>query len=198
MQVNPVKLWTPTAIDDLESPREKGVHVSGCIQSLLADLDPKKYTKTEPSGAVRLLWEMGLAWEQHALSRSFWRRILRRTYPACTFQQVQLELDGIWGTCDQIAIDSNNRARIVETKLTRKSSSASIDSTKFWAWHVQMMAYCHMWETTEAMLVVCFLDGDYRPRQIQNAAWDFTFTPDELTRNWAMLCGARDRILENS
>jgi len=63
---------------------------------------------------------------------------------------------------------------------------------------VQMMAYCHMWETTEAMLVVCFLDGDYRPRQIQNAAWDFTFTPDELTRNWAMLCGARDRILENS
>lgn len=192
MRFTPIDLTLPSEADDATSGRNPGLHVSGIIKHLLLLIDPKKYGGFADDG-VRLLWEMGLAWEDIALSRSFWRRILKRTYPKASFKQIQVEKDGIWGTCDMLTLA--DRATITESKLTQISMVNEIDGMKFWSWRVQMMSYCYMWDARNALLPVCFLNGDYRPKRIALRAWDVKFKLSELEANWAMMLQARDEIL---
>lgn len=194
MKFTPIKLNLPSVADDAGSDRNPGLHVSGIIKHLLMQLDPKKYSKGEDTD-TRLLWELGLAWEDIALSRSFWTRILKRTYPKASFKQVQCSLDDIWGTCDMITL--GDRTLITESKLTRYSMvHHPKTSMNFWSWRVQMMAYCKMWGGTDALLPVCFLNGDYRPKIITARAWDITFEQDEIEDNWSMMLQARDEIIK--
>lgn len=192
VRFTPIELSLPSAIDDETSGRHSGVHVSSCIKHLLLQLDPDKYNSIA-NDEVRLLWEMGLAWEDLALSRAFWRRILKRKYPKASFKQVQAQCDDIWGTCDMLGLGS--RRLIVESKLTQLSMSHDIAGVKFWSWRVQMMAYCHMWGARNALLPVCFLNGDYKPKKIVPRAWDVTFKRSEIAANWSMMLQARDEIL---
>lgn len=192
MKFTPIELSVPTAADDANSGRNTGVHVSSCIKHLLLQLDPGKYDLIVHD-ETRLLWELGLAWEDIALSRSFWRRILKRTYPKARFKQIQAQCDDIWGTCDMLAL--GKQRLITESKLTQLSMSHDITGPKFWSWRVQMMAYCHMWGAKSALLPVCFLNADYKPKRIALRAWDIEFTADEIADNWTMMLGARDAIL---
>lgn len=192
MKFTPIPLVLPSVLDDADSDRNPGLHVSGVVKHLLMQMDPKKYG-SDPNDDVRVLWEMGLAWEEIALSRAFWERIMRRTYPDASFTQVQAQKDNIWGTCDMIAL--GDETVVTESKLTQISAINEIDSIKFWSWHVQMKAYCHMWGARRAVIPVCFLFGDYRPKRILPRAWDVTFTKTELAENWNMILQARDEIL---
>lgn len=200
MRFTPIELTLPSAADDETSDREKGAHVSTCIKHLLMKIDPKKYGKPEAPD-TRLLWELGLAWEAIALSRSFWKRILRRTFPEMSFRQVQVQLDGIWGTCDMVSLAARTLRPepvdlITESKLTRYSMiHHPKTSINFWGWRVQMMSYCTMWGTKHALLPVLFLNGDYKPKEMVPRAWDITFKQSELDENWDMMLGARDEIL---
>jgi len=197
MKFTPIPLSLPSIADEAGSERNPGLHISGVIKHLLMQMDPKKYG-SDASDDVRVLWEMGLAWEEIALSRAFWERIMRRTYPECSFVQVQAQQDGLWGTCDMISLGDKgpmSRAVITESKLTQISAANEIDSIKFWSWHVQMKAYCHMWGARKAVIPVCFLFGDYRPKRILPRAWDVEFTKIELVENWDMILQARDEIL---
>jgi len=142
MKFTPIPLSLPSIADEAGSERNPGLHISGVIKHLLMQMDPKKYG-SDASDDVRVLWEMGLAWEEIALSRAFWERIMRRTYPNASFTQVQAQKDNIWGTCDMIAL--GDETVVTESKLTQISAINEIDSIKFWSWHVQMKAYCHMW-----------------------------------------------------
>lgn len=193
MKFTEIKLSLPSVADEAGSDRNPGLHVSGAVSHLLKQLDPKKYGSL-PDDDTRVLWEMGLAWEDIALSRSFWTRILRRTYPAASFTQVQVELDGLWGTCDMIQL--GKRTTITESKLTRYSMTKEpATDMDFWGWRVQIMAYCKMWGATRAVLPVCFLNGDYKPKRIVPRAWDIELEQDEIDANWSMILQARDEIM---
>ena len=196
MRFIPIELSVPTVADEETSGRESGLHISNLIKHLLLQLDPHRYGGIADD-AVRLLWEMGLAWEDIALSRSFWRRILKRTYPTAHFKQMQAQCDGIWGTCDMLSMEGS-KTLITESKLTQISMVNEIDGMKFWSWRVQMMAYCHMWGTRRALLPVCFLNADYRPKRIALRAWDVRFKKSEIASNWSMMLQARDEILAQS
>lgn len=209
-----IPLVLPSVLDEDGSGRKAGHHVSGLIKHILLKMDPKRYG-SDITDDTRVLWEMGLAWEDIALSRAFWRRILKRKFPKHSFRQVQMEKDGIWGTTDMLSlsgerppdmVDSKGRVNtydiiprrlITESKLTQISMvNDPAESIKFWSWRVQMMAYCHMWGARDALLPVCFLNGDYRPRRIVPRAWSVKFEQSELVENWGMLLQARDEILE--
>lgn len=194
MKVTPLDLVLPSEADEAGSDRNQGLHISGLIKHLLVQMDPKRYSGT-PDDATRILWELGLGWEDIALSRAFWERVLRRTYPSMSFKQVQAEKDGVWGTCDMISL--MRRTTITESKLTQISMDNDIAGMKFWSWRVQMMAYCEMWDARHAILPVCFLNGDYKPRRIVPRAWSFEFDKQELRDNWAMLMQAKQEILDS-
>lgn len=202
MKFTPIPLVLPSVLDDADSDRNPGLHISDVIKHLLMQIDPKKYGKPEEAD-TRILWELGLAWEVVALSRAFWKRILKRTFPKISFKQVQLLCDGIWGTCDMISLDAENPFGfgpdvdvITESKLTRYSMAHHPQhSINFWGWRVQIMAYCYMWGIRHALLPVCFLNGDYKPKQIVPRAWAIKFKQSELVENWNMILQARDEIL---
>ena len=194
MKVTPLDLVLPSEADEAGSDRNPGLHISGLIKHLLVQMDPKRYSRT-PADATRILWELGLGWEDIALSRAFWERVLRRTYPSISLKQVQAEKDGVWGTCDMISL--GKRTTITESKLTQISMDNDISGMKFWSWRVQMMAYCEMWDARHAILPVCFLNGDYKPRRIVPRAWSFEFDKQELRDNWAMLMQAKQEILDS-
>lgn len=190
-----ILLVLPSVLNEERSARKRDVvHVSGAIKHILLKMDPKRYG-SDITDDTRVLWEMGLAWEDIALSRAFWKRILKRKFPKHSYRQVQTEKDSIWGTCDMVSLGKNRV--ITESKLTQISMvNDPAESIKFWSWRVQMMAYCHMWECRDALLPVCFLNGDYRPRRIVPRAWSVKFEQSELVENWGMLLQARDEILE--
>lgn len=192
MRFTPIELSVPSQADDHTSSRNTGLHISNLIKHLLLKIDPGKYDSIA-SDEVRLLWELGLAWEDMALSKAFWRRILKRTYPKARFKQMQAQCDDIWGTCDMLSLGS--KRLITESKLTQLSMGHDITGMKFWSWRVQMMAYCHMWGAKNALLPVCFLNADYKPKRIALRAWDVIFTKSEIAENWSMMLGARDEIL---
>lgn len=199
MKVTPLDLVLPSEADEAGSDRNPGLHISGLIKHLLVVMDPKTYFENpdaEIAGDSRyILWELGLGWEDIALSRAFWERILRRTYPSMSYKQVQAKKDGIWGTCDMVSL--GKRTLITESKLTRISMKNDILSVRFWSWRVQMMAYCEMWDARHAILPVCFLNGDYKPPRIVPRAWSFEFDKQELRDNWAMLMQAKQEILDS-
>jgi len=192
VRFTPIELSLPSIADEATSGRHTGVHVSNCIKHLLLQLDPDKYNSIA-NDDVRLLWEMGLAWEDIALSRAFWKRILKRTFPKSSFRQMQAQCDDIWGTCDMLSLGS--KRIITESKLTQLSMSHDIAGVKFWSWRVQMMSYCHMWDARDALLPVMFLNGDYKPKRMVPRAWDVNFKRSEIAENWTMMLQARDEIL---
>lgn len=192
MRFTPIELSLPSAADEHTSGRKSGLHISNLIKHLLLQVDAEKYSGIA-NDDVRLLWEMGLAWEDIALSRAFWKRILKRTFPKSSFRQMQAQCDDIWGTCDMLSLGS--KRLITESKLTQLSMSHDIAGVKFWSWRVQMMAYCHMWDATNAILPVLFLNGDYKPKRMVPRAWDIEFKPSEIAENWTMMLQARDEIL---
>jgi len=191
-----IPLVLPSVLDEEGSSRKAGHHVSGLIKHILLKMDPKRYG-SDITDDTRVLWEMGLAWEDIALSRAFWKRILKRKFPKHSYRQVQTEKDGVWGTCDMLSLGKDRL--ITESKLTQISMvNDPAESIKFWSWRVQMMAYCHMWGARDALLPVCFLNGDYRPRRIVPRAWSVRFKQSELVENWGMLLQARDEIVQTN
>lgn len=191
----PLKLHLPSADDEDRGSR---IHVSTCIGHLLNKLNPGKFNKPIDADA-RIKFEFGFAWEEAVVSRAFWKRILKLSYPDMVFQQMRTELDGLRGTPDIIIqdymIEGLGPDWIVECKWTEKSAAYGILDSRFWHWQVQMKAYCHMWDWKHALLLVCFRNGDYRPKKFLLQGWLFEFTDEELKTNWEMLLGARDEIL---
>ncbi len=60
---------------------------------------------------------------------------------------------------------------------------------EFWGWLVRIMGYCRAVGTTQARLIVLFVNGDYSYKPghgPQMRRFDLTFTPEEIEDNWVM------------
>jgi hypothetical protein len=103
----------------------------------------------------------------------------------------EIELDGIVGTPDGLELTG---LAIDETKATWKSSRRSIE-TDYWAWWVQIKAYCFMLKVNKATLRTFFINGDYRESGPQIKMWEVEFSDRELLDNWALIT-ANARAME--
>lgn len=107
----------------------------------------------------------------------------------------ELEMDGLIGTPD--LYDVVDQA-LIEVKLTKLSSRNDIESTKFWKYWVQLMAYCHMMGVTKGRLHIGHINGDYTwdkgPDIVYNV-WEEVFTPEQLFNNWRMLKSHSDAYI---
>jgi hypothetical protein len=161
-------------------------HVSFVIRKLCLALGHFEDTGAPPSIS---LMEMGSSFED-TVARSLAARWASSTDPALRGRYVQpgeLELDGLIGTPDLFDTIDNV---MIEVKLTKISSRNDIESTKFWKYWVQLMAYCHMMGTRTGRLHIGHINGDYSrtagPDVIYNV-WEDTFSPRQLADNWRML-----------
>ncbi len=95
-----------------------------------------------------------------------------------------ITVHGIAGTCDFLR---PRPRRVMEVKLTRKSSKYQWTDNKFWGWLTQMKAYCYQHDTNQAELYVYFINGDWRPPLPQFGGWLFTFSDGDLDDTYRML-----------
>jgi hypothetical protein len=171
-----------------KSERSSGVHVSEIIRSIENDV-------TKP-GQRRKFEDLTMDEKRRMgayVSGGFaWEEILRRAIVEMYIDSAtrfispgELECDGIFGTPDWLDTDD---WVIEEFKCTWRSSRRTRNIEQdFWAWFVQIKAYCHMVQTTTARLRVFFVNGDYRNSGPQFKQWQIEFTPEELVMNWQML-----------
>ena len=166
--------------------RSEGCHVSEIIRSIENDVTRpgKRKPISELTGEERRRMGAyvhgGFAWEEII------RRAVVEMYLASEDRFMspgEFELDGIYGTPDWI--DTEDWA-IEEFKCTWRSSRRPI-TENFWAWWVQIKAYCRMAGVETARLRVFFVNGDYRESGPQIKMYQASFTDEELKDNWHML-----------
>lgn len=133
---------------------------------------------------------MGHLWED-VFSRSFAKYQMIPTRNVV--EQDPLELDGITMTPD--AIDIANWV-LEEYKCTWKSANRIANlEVDFWAWFVQIKAYCYALKFQKARLFVLFVNNDWSPPAPKARRFDMEFSPRELMMNWDMLRKHRSRML---
>lgn len=176
-----------------DAPRHPGLHVSSIIRHLEVTADPRLAAKRQSDAdmseedlkRMSNFRELGFMWEQVFEKQFAARMIARRNVVA----QDPIEKDGIHMTPD--AFDIVNWV-LEEYKCTWKSSSKVSDlENEFWAWFVQMKAYCYALKTFKARLFVFFVNGNYKGSGPQARWFDIEFKPRELETNWQMILKGR-------
>lgn len=168
-------------------PRTPGIHVSDLIRRVA--VRTFGLTDSAPDDAVEsarrfMEFEKGLLWED-ALSLAFGSRLASR--PG------ELELDGIMGTPDGVAVLAGILT-VEEYKATTYSSSKT--PADFWTWMAQCKAYCFMVGAPVAILRILHLRGDYRAAPWPAyRVWRIEYSDLELLDNWDMLLAERDMLL---
>lgn len=158
--------------------RAPGLHVSDIIRSLCIHLGHYADDGIPLADKMTRL-QLGQAMEWALIQR------MQLHEPTRYFQPGELSLDGVSGNMD--LFDLQDEA-VDEMKLTWMSAKHDAYSQKFWAYWVQIAAYCHMSGSSIGRLHVAFVNGDYAgEREPQFKVWEQRFTPMELAKNWAML-----------
>jgi hypothetical protein len=168
----------------------------------LVSTDPKRYSGPadgEFDEATLLRFELGLAWEEVALSQAYLRRVSGVSlgiHPKELLTQQGITRDGISMTPDAVHMLGGVPQRILEAKWTRISAANSLSGPRFRHWRWQAASYCRAYGVHEAIFLVVFLDGDYRPRVLKPTAWRMVWTPEELNANWRMILNARGDLVK--
>lgn len=180
-----------------DAARSTGLHVSDIIESLNEQVDPL------PGELLDAYAKLGFVVE-----RVFEAGITAACLSDRYIRLGELELDGIAGSPDMVDLEE---WKVIDTKAKWCSSKwAGIPGSpqqeiqdavgsKFFKEIIQLKSYCHMiTQCTDRACNVgelwfCFVNGDYK--EIAKGvrcpphwmARRFTFTPNELKDNWAML-----------
>lgn len=113
-----------------------------------------------------------------------------KAYPDQYTRPGPLEYEGHTGTPDLWFMP---RWATVEIKMTWASSRRAEDIGDPWFWHywTQLKSYCHMAGQDTGILVICFVNGNYRYGDPEGEptmrAWEDTWDPEELLENWQMI-----------
>lgn len=181
--------------------RSPGVHMSDLYNNLYQNLEPKRFDKSKPMDPLRL--EFGLAFEE-ALEEMLVARfghLLGGERPG----EFQTE-SGLYYTPDLIIIPKSdyilgeikltwlscNECPISPVMAARWGMQSNWDGEdpditfppKFDKYFTQMKCYCYHLGILRARLLVCFVNGNYRPPRPMLLAWDFTFTEREVAEEW--------------
>jgi hypothetical protein len=175
------------------SQRSPGCHISDVIRDLENTVtkpgERRKYDQLSLAEKTRMGNYTSVGWA--------WESIIKRGLLDAGFCPIdcavtpgELVLDGLAGTPDWLILDPY---KVVEFKATWRSSARSLDAD-FWAWLVQIRAYCKMLQARQAELYVLYVNGDYRDSGPQYKGYELAFSELELEENWAMLTNhARER-----
>ena len=179
-----------------EALRPGVVHCTSIIRDLEnTALNPGKFKPDHELSAEEVLQLeayrlMGHLWEDvfsHAFAHH--QMIPSRN----VVEQESLALDGISLTPD--AMDIRNWV-LEEYKCTWRSSARIANLQEdFWAWFVQIKAYCYALKCRKARLFVLFVNNDWAPPKPKPRRFDMEFSERELEMNWAMLVQHRGRML---
>lgn len=191
----PVQLRLPES----NTPRSKGIHVSGIIRAIATqqgilkpewaeDLSLSDVREiTDPVAVLRI--NIGLAWEAHYIPLV--GNIVDHPGEMC--------LDGVYMTHDGESVDvvMHSPGQIVlfvdEVKATYKSTKTVGDLSTQWMWMAQCKAYCKGLNTRFCRLHALFLCGDYSyPISPMLKVWQVEFTQEEIDMNWELLRDYRD------
>lgn len=177
--------WREVQVDLKFDEKRKGLHLSSIIKSICIGLDPKRFGGGPTTGTYAR-FEFGFMLEDLLARR-------RRPEDAKTIRlQVPIEKDGIAGRLD--GFDFGPKWRVLESKSTEMSPRDPITHPKFRHWLWQIMGYCHMMDTNDALLEVFFIKHFFdNPLR----AWELTFTRDELEENWFMLLNHKEAMKQN-
>lgn len=174
----------------MSKPRS-GVHLSDIIRYILVRKDAARYGG-KVDAATRKRWEHGMAWE-----RVFSKALATPAGYGKLDAQRSLVKDKVIGTPD--FCDTENRI-VIETKWTMLSAAHAVDSPRFWAFRVQLMGYCWMYDTDRGDLIVYHVMGDYKRDEglPESVTWQHVlkFNVDELEKTWRMILTNRDAMLE--
>ena len=189
-------MWPKTLFDDTE-PRQVGIHLSD-VAHYIATVMKTDYKPGDGFKDMELTAEIGLLWEC-VLSR-----IMRDKY---AFRPPQVQRDGIWMSLDGIAPpnpfevvwtlsgDPIGEVPLVveEYKCTWRSSNKTPDTN--FVYMTQIKSYCHVMETTTAIMRIFYLMGNYKGSGPVYRIARFTFTPWELEQNWKMVVKYKDEAV---
>jgi len=161
-----------------EAPRTAGCHVSAVINYLAVQLGRRDNAFSRDD------------LDHFALLGRLFEVVLAATmFPPPRYERLgELVVDDIIGSPDAYDTETDT---VVEIKCTWRSSNKDI-VTEFRSYWWQIMSYCYMMGSTKAILVVLYVNGDYRPTIPQVKRWDVVFTDAELRDNWAMMIRNKD------
>lgn len=175
-------------IEDSGAGRSEGLHVSAIIKRIMRRLEPDRFNAGLPDPSrlgAGLAFERALEVELMKMDKTLLRR-------------GEVTKDGIIGSPDGVCVLADGREAVHEYKFTWMSCRYGLNDDRFWHWRVQIMAYCHMLGTTEALLTAFFVNGDYRKLQPMTRHWRLSFTPGELEGNWDMLRSAAAEMSDDA
>jgi len=163
---------------DLKLPagnRSSGVHLSGVIRAMMADMGRKWASEEEPGHDGLCRMALGLAWEEWYGPLAF----------GGDYHPGEFEFDGILFTPD--AVDWERRI-VYEIKTTSKRSTSPEASLH---WLLQVKG--ELWaigrgEWRRAGFHVLQLSP---PQRID--IWGLEFDPDDLDRTWRMILSYKDK-----
>jgi len=178
-------------LDLFPQQRSPGHHVSSALHRIMATLHPDRF-KDDPPDQTRM--NLGNALEK-AIVGAF-----ARAYPDHFVIPGELWHDGYLGTPDLWYLGSSDRrdpvARefgreraTVEIKLTWASSrrAEDIEDVWFWRYWQQLRAYGFMAQMVRGILIIVFVNGDYRNSPPVGLMWEDKWTPEELLETWQMV-----------
>ena len=157
-------------------------HVSDIIPSIVSNnpgIDRGENSEIKPE-QTRIMWMMGLLWERAMQEQEGWAHY-------------GVVKDDVEGNPDMF---NPLTGLVTETKLTWRSLHTSRPQDRFY-YMTQLMSYCHMVGTDKGRLLVCYVNGDYRPTLPKVIAVDFVFTERDLMENWAMMMNHLEYMKEH-
>lgn len=173
-------------------PRPAGLHVSDIYRDIENTVtkpgERRPYSELSESERRRAgtYWAMGFAWER-VLERS----MVDAFVSGSVVRPGTLLIEGILVTPDLLNLDD---MCLEEWKCTWKSSNKWDKlEVEFWAWTIQIKAYCYALGINKARLRVYFINGDYAGSGPQVKYALLEFTDLELRETWNMLKGHAQR-----
>lgn len=177
--------------------RSGGLHMSDIYNSLYEALYPKRYTQGELPLAKL---EAGMVFEE-MLEEGFKVRLASTGRPGefmtpegvayspdllifngdTTLGEIKLT----WYSCRYAPVSREQAEAAGQPHLANDRDE--FDSERFDKWFTQIKAYCYHLKLHKARLIVCFVNGNYKPPTPVVLAWDLQFSQRELDENWAML-----------
>ena len=174
------------------TPRADGVHVKEIINAMAQEFGI--WDRESNPIWLEEAAQMGLAWEGFMIRRL-------RSVGTVLHRSIR-ETEGIWCSPDgyeqviESTIDGNDTVKsniIHEFKIKWMSvDKYPFEDTKWWDAIAQIKAYCHAWNTTNAVLHVLYVNGDYKFKNTitgfpARRHYRLTFTELELQENWQQI-----------
>jgi len=171
--------------------RSKGRHVSSAIHRIMSALYPDRFG-SDPIDQVRA--NLGNALEYAMIEA------LAREYPDRYVRPGQLHYQGIYGTPDLWDMwgGSNKKPKkdlpmsawaTVELKCTWASSRRAEDIEDQWfaRYWWQLKSYAIMAGMSRGVLIIVFINGDYKGGPPEGMMWMDKWAKEELIENWSMI-----------